>query len=84
MSWAREYAFGAEDSAPTLPPAFLTEVEHAAAELVRAAEALYVHGPAHDGDDPKGRDLSVPGGMFRYQMVVRRERVYVVQLTYHG
>ncbi len=84
MSWAWEYAFGAEDSAPTLPPAFLAEVEHKAAELVRAAEARYVHGRAHDGGDPKGRDVSVHGGMFRYQTVVRDERVYVVQLTYHG
>jgi hypothetical protein len=26
----------------------------------------------------------VPGGMFRYQIVVRSERVYVMQITYLG
>ncbi len=45
---------------------------------------LHVHGRAHDGLDPKGGDLIVPGGMFTYQVVVRSERVYVVQITYLG
>ncbi|MEV6736132.1 hypothetical protein AB0N14_03920 [Streptomyces sp. NPDC051104] len=84
MSWTWEYAFGAEEAARTAPPAFLAEVERKAAEMVRAAEALYVHGRSHDGDDPRGGDIAVPGGMFTYQIVVRSERVYVVQLTYLG
>ncbi|GAA2270614.1 hypothetical protein GCM10010145_01330 [Streptomyces ruber] len=84
MSWAWEYAFSAEQAARTAPPAFLAEVERKAAELVRAAEALYVHGRAHDTDDPRGGDVIVRGGMFRYQIVVRSERVYVLQLTYLG
>ena len=52
--------------------------------LVRAAEALYVHGRGHQEGDPGGRDVIVPGGMFRHQIVVRIERVYVVQITYLG
>jgi hypothetical protein len=54
LSWAWEYAFGAEATAHTAPPAFLTAVERKAAELVRAADARYLHGRAYDGDDPKG------------------------------
>ncbi|MYS43104.1 hypothetical protein [Streptomyces sp. BBFR115] len=84
MSWSWEYAFGAEEAARTTPPAFLAGVREKADELVRAAEALYVHGRSHDESDPKGGDLIVPGGMFTYQIVVRSERVYVVQLTYLG
>jgi hypothetical protein len=59
-------------------------VERKAHELVRAAEALHVHGRAAEGIDPRGGDIIVPGGMFRYQVVVRSERVYVVQITYLG
>ncbi|WP_198655597.1 hypothetical protein [Streptomyces geranii] len=39
---------------------------------------------AREGLDPKGGDIIVPGGMFTYQVVVRSERVYVVQITYLG
>jgi hypothetical protein len=84
LSWSWEYAFAAEEAARTASPAFLAAVERKAEELVRAAEALYVHGRDHQGVDPKGGDITVPGGMFRYQIVVRSERVYVVQLTYLG
>jgi hypothetical protein len=82
LSWTWEYAFGAEEAAHDLPPGFLAEVENRAAELVRAAEARYVHGRAHDGQDPRGGDVIVPGGMFTYRVVVRSERVYVLQITY--
>ncbi|MFE1026850.1 hypothetical protein ACFW5I_20165 [Streptomyces sp. NPDC058818] len=84
MSWGWEYVFGAEEAARTAAPAFLTEVERKAAELVRAAEAQYLHGRAYEGDDPQSGDITVPGGMFTYQVVVRAERVYVVQITYLG
>ncbi|MEV7089298.1 hypothetical protein AB0O07_25980 [Streptomyces sp. NPDC093085] len=84
MSWAWEYAFGAEEAARTAPRIFLTGVEEKAAELVRAAETLHVHGRSHEGVDPKGSSLLVPGGMFTYQIVVRSERVYIVQITYLG
>lgn len=84
MSWTWEYAFTAEDAVRTVPPAFRTEVEHRAAELVRAAEALHVHGRSHDGHDPQGGDVILPGGMFTYQTVVRSECVFIVQITYLG
>ncbi|MFE7954056.1 hypothetical protein ACF1AY_06050 [Streptomyces sp. NPDC014776] len=84
MSWKWEYAFGAEEAARSAPADFLAQVERKADELVRAAEALHVHGRAHRGLDPKGGDIIVPGGMFRYQIVVRSERVYLVQITYLG
>ncbi|MFF5369083.1 hypothetical protein [Streptomyces sp. NPDC013187] len=57
-------------------------MERKAEELVRAAEALHVHGQAHNAVDPKGGDVIVPGGMFTYQVVVRSERIYIVQITY--
>lgn len=84
MSWKWEYAFGAEEAARTAPAGFLAAVERKAAELVRAAEAFHIHGRAHQGIDPRGSDVVVPGGMFTYQVVVRSERVYVVQITYLG
>ncbi|WP_329571221.1 hypothetical protein [Streptomyces sp. NBC_01361] len=84
MSWSWEYAFGAEEAATSAPSAFLTAVAHKADELVRAAAAQYVHGRSHEDADPTGGDVIVPGGMFTYQIVVRRERVYVVQITYLG
>ncbi|MGW1779112.1 hypothetical protein ACWCQQ_08215 [Streptomyces sp. NPDC002143] len=84
MSWKWEYAFAAEEAARTVPADFLTAVEHKADELVRAAEALHVHGRAHEGIDPKGGEIIVAGGWFGYQIVVRSERVYVVQITYLG
>ncbi|GAB2470255.1 hypothetical protein WJ438_19705 [Streptomyces sp. GD-15H] len=84
MSWKWEYAFGAEETARTAPAEFLAGVKRKADELVRAAEAVHIHGRAHEGIDPKGGDVIVPGGMFRYQVVVRSERVYIVQITYLG
>ncbi|MFI0514423.1 hypothetical protein ACH3Y9_31720 [Streptomyces sp. WSLK1-5] len=85
MSWKWEYAFGAEEAARSLPPDFLAAIERVVDELVRAAEALHVHGRAYEGFDPQGRQIPVPGGgMIRYQVIVRSERVYVVQITYLG
>ncbi|MEU1313569.1 hypothetical protein [Streptomyces tibetensis] len=84
MSWKWEYAFGAEETARTAPTSFLAEVESKAEELVRAAEALHIHGRAYDDTDPSGGNIIVPGGMFTYQVVVRSERIYVVQITYLG
>jgi hypothetical protein len=60
---------------------FLAAVEREADELVRAVEAVHRHGRAHGGADPRGGDVMVPGGMFTYQVVVRNERVYIVQIT---
>lgn len=84
MSWKWEYAFGAEEAARSLPSDFLAAVERAADELVRTAEALQIHGGAHQDLDPKGSHIIVSGGWFLYQVAVRSERVYVVQITYLG
>jgi hypothetical protein len=84
LSWKWEYAFGAEEAARTAPADFLAHVASKADELVRAAEAVHIHGRAHQGIDPTGGDVIVPGGMFTYQVVVRSERVYIVQITYLG
>jgi len=84
VSWKWEYAFGAEEAARTVPADFSAAVSRRADELVRAAEALHVHGRSYEGIDPKGGDIIVSGGWFRYQVVVRNERVYVVHITYLG
>ncbi len=84
MSWKWEYAFGAEAAARTAPSDFMAKVEAKADELVRAAEAVHLHGRAHQGIDPTGGNIIVPGGMFTYQVVVRVERVYVVQIVHLG
>jgi hypothetical protein len=84
VSWKWEYAFGAEEAARTVPADFLAAVSRRADELIRAAEALHVHGRAYEGIDPKGGEIIVSGGWFRYQVVVRSERVYVVHITYLG
>jgi len=45
VSWCWEHVPDEETVAAGAPPAFLAEVEKKADELVRAAEALYLHGP---------------------------------------
>lgn len=82
MSWSWEYAFSAEQSAKTLPAPFLAKVRTKADELVRMCEAQYLDGKTYQGADPPGGSLSVGSGFFDYQIVVRHERVYVVQLTH--
>ncbi|MEU6115949.1 hypothetical protein ABZ840_15660 [Streptomyces sp. NPDC047117] len=84
MSWKWEYAFGAEQASRTAPSEFVAAVEKKAAELMRMCEAKYLDGTLHQDAGPKGGDITVPGGMFRYQIVVRRERVFIVQVTYLG
>ncbi|WSK84402.1 hypothetical protein OG723_00780 [Streptomyces sp. NBC_01278] len=44
-------------------------------------EAAYLHASDHQGLDPKGGTLTIPDGVITYQVVVRRERVYIVQIT---
>lgn len=80
MTWKWEYAFGAEAAARTAPAAFLREVEKKADELVRVCEVGYLHASDHQGLDPDGDTLTLPGGMITFQVVVRRERVYIVQI----
>ncbi|WP_406503122.1 hypothetical protein [Streptomyces sp. NBC_00212] len=80
MSWNWEYAFSAEATARTAPAPFLREVEKKADELVRMCEVTYLHASDYQGLDPKGATLTIPGGMITYQVVIRRERVYIVQI----
>ncbi|MEU1374918.1 hypothetical protein ABZ442_14755 [Streptomyces triculaminicus] len=81
MSWKWEYAFSAEAAARTAPASFLREVEKKADELVRMCEVAYLHSSDHQELDPKGSTLTIPGGMITYQIVVRRQRVYIMQIT---
>ncbi|WP_246430336.1 hypothetical protein [Streptomyces rectiverticillatus] len=64
-----------------LPPVLVKDVEEKASELVRAAEALYLHGASYEGMSPQGGTAVVAGGMFDYQTVPRHERVYIRQVT---
>ncbi|WP_406291366.1 hypothetical protein [Embleya sp. NBC_00896] len=63
------------------PPVLIVQVEEKAAELVRAAEALHIHGEAYEGLSPQGGTALVANGMFVYQVVPRHERVYILQVT---
>ncbi|AGP57440.1 hypothetical protein [Streptomyces rapamycinicus] len=56
-------------------------MEKKADELVRAAAASYLDGPAYQRPSPRGENVLVPGGMFLCQVVPRHERVYLPQIT---
>ncbi|MEU8724159.1 MULTISPECIES: hypothetical protein [Streptomyces] len=81
MSWAWEYDPSEDHVAGGAPPALIAEVEKKADELVRAAAALYLDGPAYQGPSPRGENVLVPGGMFFCQVVPRHECVYLLQIT---
>ncbi|MFD7257107.1 hypothetical protein [Streptomyces sp. NPDC059874] len=81
MSWTWECDPSEEEVVGGAPPAFVVEVEKRAGELVRAAEALYLNGTTYQEMSPGSSDQFVPGGMFRYLVVPRHERVYIVQTT---
>ncbi|MEG3627384.1 hypothetical protein [Streptomyces poriticola] len=70
-----------ETVADGAPAAFLAEVEKAARELVRAAEALHLHGPAHQEADEGARQAFVVGGFFGYVVAPRSELVTIRQVT---
>lgn len=55
VSWSWEYVPDEETVASGAPPAFLAEVEKKADELVRAAEALHLHGATWQGADEGAR-----------------------------
>jgi hypothetical protein len=84
VSWAWEYepgedfVIGGEQPAP---PALVAEVEKKAEELVRAAEATYLDGSAHQGNSEGARTVTVMDGFFLYLVVPRHERVYILQVT---
>ncbi|MFF4551048.1 hypothetical protein [Streptomyces sp. NPDC001435] len=63
------------------PPGFIAEVEKTADELVRAAEALHLHGPAYQGADEGRSNAFVAGGFFVYMVTPRSELVSIWQIT---
>lgn len=81
MTWAWEYEPDERHVLGDAPPALAAVVERKADELVRAAEAFYLHGTTYDGYSPGGGTALVPGGMFEYCVIPRHERVYIVQVT---
>ncbi|MFC4327542.1 hypothetical protein ACFPC0_06820 [Streptomyces andamanensis] len=81
MTWCWEYVPDQETVAVGAPQGFLAEVEKKADELVRAAEALYLHGPAYQGADEGARHAFVAGGFFVYMITARTELVSIWQIT---
>ncbi|MGW1542892.1 hypothetical protein ACWCPM_22075 [Streptomyces sp. NPDC002309] len=80
MSWSWEYVPDEETVAAGAPPGFLAEVEKKADELVRAAEALHLHGATWQGTDEGTRHAFV-GGFFVYMITPRSEAVTIWQVT---
>lgn len=81
MTWSWEYVPDEETVAAGAPLAFLAEVEKKADELVRAAEALYLHGPGYQGADEGAKHAFVDGGFFVYMITPRSELVTIWQVT---
>ncbi|MEW1831145.1 hypothetical protein [Streptomyces sp. NPDC088196] len=81
MSWAWGYVPDEETVASGAPPAFLAAVEKMADELVRAAEALHLHGPAYQDADEGAKHAFVDGGFFVYMVTPRAELVTIWQIT---
>ncbi|WAZ22457.1 hypothetical protein STRCI_003711 [Streptomyces cinnabarinus] len=63
------------------PQAFIAEVEKKADELVRAAEALHLHGLAYEGADEGAKHAFVTGGFFAYMVTPRSQLVTIWQVT---
>ncbi|MGC3001920.1 hypothetical protein ACPF8X_26985 [Streptomyces sp. G35A] len=81
MTWRWEYVPDEETVASGAPAAFLAEVEKVAGELVRAAEALHIHGPAYEGADEGAKHAFVAGGFFVYMVTPRSQLVTIWQVT---
>ncbi|MFD7589131.1 hypothetical protein ACFV84_27285 [Kitasatospora sp. NPDC059811] len=81
MSWSWEYLPSEEHVTGGAPAGFLAAVEQKAAELVRAAEALYLDGTTYEGSGEPMQCLDVAGGLINYYIVPRLELVVVCQLT---
>ncbi|WP_406293083.1 hypothetical protein OG948_01410 [Embleya sp. NBC_00888] len=82
MSWGWEYEPDQASVVGGAPEAFVALVETAIAEIVRAAEVLYLDGTLYEGPNPRAATAYIDDGMFVYLIVVRSERVYVLQTTY--
>lgn len=81
MSWSWEYDPSEEYVVGGADPGVIAQVEHRAAELVRAAAAYYLDGTTYQGVGPGVATAYIGGGMFQYLTVVRHERVYVLQVS---
>ncbi len=81
MTWSWEYLPSEQHVTAGAPAAFLAVVEQRAAELVRAAEALFLDGTAYEGSGEPMRYLDVDGGLLAYYVVPRLELVVVCQVT---
>ncbi|WP_320780058.1 hypothetical protein [Streptomyces sp. CRN 30] len=81
MTWRWEYVPDEATVATGAPDAFLAEVERKADELVRAAEALHLHGAAFQDADEGAKHAFVTGGFFVYMVTPRSELVSIWQLT---
>ncbi|MFJ9441715.1 hypothetical protein ACIRRH_07565 [Kitasatospora sp. NPDC101235] len=81
MSWSWEYLPSEEHVAGDAPAEFLGAAEQRAAELVRAAEALYLDGTTYEGSGEPMQYLDVAGGIVAYYVVPRIELVVICQLT---
>lgn len=81
MTWGWEYVPDEGTVAAGAPAAFLAEVAKTADELVRAAEALHLRGPAYEGADEGAKHAFVAGGFFVYMVTPRSELVTIWQVT---
>ncbi|MFF4385001.1 hypothetical protein [Kitasatospora sp. NPDC001547] len=81
MTWSWEYLPSEQHVTAGAPAGFLTAVEQRAAELVRAAEALYLDGTSYQGSGEPMRYLDIAGGLLAYYVVPRLELVVVCQVT---
>ncbi|WP_329611627.1 hypothetical protein [Kitasatospora herbaricolor] len=80
MTWSWEYLPSEKHVTAEAPADFLAAVEHRAAELVRAAAALYLDGTSYQGAGEPMRYLDVAAGLLTYYLVPRLELV-VCQVT---
>ncbi|WP_282203468.1 hypothetical protein [Kitasatospora fiedleri] len=77
-SW--KYLPNEQHVAAGCPTGFFAAVEQRAAELVRAAEALYLDGTSYQGSGEPMRYLDVAGGLLAHYVAPRLELV-VCQVT---
>ncbi|MFI6850434.1 hypothetical protein OG535_40410 [Kitasatospora sp. NBC_00085] len=81
MTWSWEYLPSEQHVTSGAPADFLAAVGERAAELVRAAEALYLDGTSYQGSGEPRRYLDVAGGLLAYYVIPRLELVVVCQIT---
>jgi hypothetical protein len=81
VSWTWEYLPDEEHVTGGAPADFLAAVEQKAAELVRAAEALFLDGATYEGSGEPMQYLDVAGGLLVYYVVPRLTLVVVCQVT---